>query len=491
MYLLRSIVTKVVAPIAIIASSVLLSAFIKPTGTPQRIACEKPVTPTLQVVQPQPFNESVTLRTYGEVVPFRVLTVKSELSGRVTQRHPFLKNGMAVKAGETLLKLDDRSTRQQVTKLNASIERKQIEHASALKERELNQRRLKVLHKQLSLEKANLARKKKLQHKSSILLAEVEEALTQVLLAESAALDSNQQQINLEKTIDSLDCGISELKADLEMARIELEKATIIAPFAGIVVESHIEQGSVVQAGERLCIIRDTTRLEVECSLPSQEAELVLNAQFSSNSVDRQANADSLLRCCVSFKSGEELHRWCARLDRRDGRGYDLETRSMCFRITVDNKDLSAFPLVNGMFVNVEVEIAGQDNLLTLPSSCIGPGNLVRHIAAGKVVEQQISVVERLPNQVILIEPENSWLDRSSKCLLTANQLLLKGTEHHFENIELVQWTPQNGLDENSRGDGLVVENSVQQPLDEINELVNASTLSQMVVIETTGTARK
>ena len=66
--------------------------------------------------------------------------------------------------------------------------------------------------------------------------AEVEQALSKVIAAETNALEIRKEQLQLASTIDSLTLKIKELQADLEIARIDREKLTIRAPFAGIVV---------------------------------------------------------------------------------------------------------------------------------------------------------------------------------------------------------------------------------------------------------------
>lgn len=73
----------------------------------------------------------------------------------------------------------------------------------------------------------------------------------------------------------SLENRVASLKADLEGMEVELDKKTIRAPFAGVIVARHIERGEWVEPGDMTATLARTETIDVIVEVPQEVAALV------------------------------------------------------------------------------------------------------------------------------------------------------------------------------------------------------------------------
>ena len=69
--------------------------------------------------------------------------------------------------------------------------------------------------------------------------------------------------------------GLPEQEAALEEARYELEKTTVVAPFAGRVANLGVAQGSRVNAGDSIATVIDLSQIEVDAGVLHSELPLI------------------------------------------------------------------------------------------------------------------------------------------------------------------------------------------------------------------------
>lgn len=60
----------------------------------------------VEVAVAEPLDGPLVIETTGEVVPHRVVSLASEVAGRIVWKHPHLRVGEQVQAGDTLIKID-------------------------------------------------------------------------------------------------------------------------------------------------------------------------------------------------------------------------------------------------------------------------------------------------------------------------------------------------------------------------------------------------
>jgi multidrug efflux pump subunit AcrA (membrane-fusion protein) len=75
----------------------------------------------VEVAEVQSLDGPLSIETTGEVVPHRVLSLASEVQGRIVFKHPNLRVGEQVEAGETLIKIDPQRFALAVQRLEITV----------------------------------------------------------------------------------------------------------------------------------------------------------------------------------------------------------------------------------------------------------------------------------------------------------------------------------------------------------------------------------
>lgn len=156
----------------------------------------------------------------------REARVRSELGGSVLQ--VLVEPGQGVSAGQVLVQIEPQMAREQAAFADALV---------------------RSLENDLRLQRRNLERDKRLAEAGALSDRAVESDSLAVAQAEAALAEANARQV---------------------VAQRALARASVRAPFAGVVSESMVSVGDVVQNGTELFTIIDPSSLRLEAQLPAQ-----------------------------------------------------------------------------------------------------------------------------------------------------------------------------------------------------------------------------
>jgi len=155
---------------------------------------------------------------------------------------------------------------------------------------------------------------------------------------------------------------------------LRLEKCTLRAPFAGVVQEATLREGSTVRAGGVLgrLLSLDLGDLELEVALPAAELPWL----------DRDAPAR-----VVSREFGMS---WEGRI-RRIGGDLDTRTQTLSAFLSLSGEGLDALPA--GSFLEVTFSAKPVHDALRLPRAALHGENSIYLIRNGKLAERDVTVV--------------------------------------------------------------------------------------------------
>ncbi|MEW6197323.1 MAG: efflux RND transporter periplasmic adaptor subunit [Planctomycetota bacterium] len=271
-----------------------------------------------------------TVQAPGDVEAFAEVDISSEVVGKIVEMP--VEEGDLVQAGDLLCRLDDADYRARVlsreanvAKLKALIVQAEADVEKAERDWE-QQQRLRETNASSPLELANYRT---------------------ALIGARALLQMRQQEL-------------VEAEAFLQSAREDLEKTVIRSPLTGIVSQRFAKQGEVVitgtmnNPGTRIMVVSDLSKMQVRCRIDEADAPLVAPDQVARiylQSDTRRSIAGSVYR--VGTKGTKPL-------------GRDVVTFETLVLIT------GADPRVKpGMTANVEIEVAGHANALTIPVQAV------------------------------------------------------------------------------------------------------------------------
>lgn len=319
-----------------------------------------------------------------------MIDVHAKVSGYV--RHIYVDIGDRVHVGQTIATLE-------VPELNAQYRGSQSQNQRSKEEITLAQHevsRAQASHLALQANYDRLAQASKIQPG---LIAEQE------LDDARAKADASMAQVDAAQSSLSAARQQSDVaKADMERVGAMQAYTTVTAPLNGVVVWRYADTGALIQAG---------TSSDSQ-SLPliklSQSDLLRLRLPIPEDAVGYIHNGDT-----VHIRI-DALHRSITAKVVRFTRNVSLDTRTMQTEIDVPNADLSITP---GMYANTYVQLAHQENVLTIPLLAVQRDDAGRSTVL--VVDSQNHLHQRnveLGIQGSLLAEVKSGLDQGDRVVL-------------------------------------------------------------------------
>jgi RND family efflux transporter MFP subunit len=191
----------------------------------------------------------------GSLAPERAATIRAEMSGSIVQT--YAEAGQRVRAGQPLAQLDATVLREQQLSARSALMTAQGNYDVARRELSRNE----------ALEKAGAIAERDLERSRNALLA-----------AQSQLSTARAQLANVTKMVD---------------------KASVQAPFAGVVAQRQANAGDVVSPGTALFTVVDPGSMQLEASVPAEalaQVRVGLPVEFKVNGYPNRTFAGRITR---------------------------------------------------------------------------------------------------------------------------------------------------------------------------------------------------
>lgn len=239
----------------------------------------------------------------------------------------------------------------------------------------------------------------------SVLAAQVAQSRAELALSRTSyerTVDLARQNFVSASARDQAYANLRVQQAKLQLAEAQLEKATIRAPFAGVLGLKRIGTGEYVREGTEMVVIEDVSKMKVDLRLPERYAGRIQRGQ--------------VMQLSVESLPGRTFQ---ATVDALDAQ-IDAEGRSLVIRGKLANPD---GVLRSGMFVKSRVVLKEKPNAVVVPEEAIIPtGNdaFVYRIDNGKARRVPVTLGIRRDGKVEIA----SGLEAGTM-VVTAGQLRL------------------------------------------------------------------
>jgi HlyD family secretion protein len=223
-----------------------------------------------------------TISAPGELEPEVKVEVSAEVSARILEL-PF-REGATVRAGEVIVKLDDRD-------LEASLEAQMARRDGERFRLRSEQERLSAPMSQLANAKANLERQEALFKTGDVSRASLDDAVARVRELEA-------QIAAAREGLSVIESSLAAAEADIERARELLKKTTITAPIDGQITELNAEAGELVvvgtmnNAGTRILRIADLGTVRLKARVAESDVARVAAGQAATVRVNAYRNRE-------------------------------------------------------------------------------------------------------------------------------------------------------------------------------------------------------
>jgi multidrug efflux pump subunit AcrA (membrane-fusion protein) len=381
----------------------------------------------VQTVKAAVWELPLEIEVDGEAVTSRVLTVGSEVTGRIATKRDGTRGGLFVSAGDVLFEIDSTDYQLEIDRLEAQLMEAEAELATVKVEQSSHRALHAIAIEEQALQGRHLARMKSLQDRNAATETDLDTAVGQELTARNA-VQLLQNQINLslqqEKTKRA---GRDLANAQLEKAQLDLARCVIRSPIDGRIVDDPVEQGDFVRPGDVVVHISDSSRMEVKCSLSAEAVSWLWQYDAS-----RAADADQddrptvdpfalpMVPCDVTFQFEGSTTIWKGYLSRYEGTGLDRETRMFPCRIVVDKPreshiesspggrpGISPPTLLSGMYVTVKIPVKSPVPLVQVPAETVRPGGQIWIVRDDSLQILQC-VPARVANGVALLRTDSN-----------------------------------------------------------------------------------
>lgn len=311
---------------------------------------------------------TVTVKTQGEVRPKMEIDLVPQVSGRIVGMSESFNEGAEFVPGAMLLKIDEADYRTAVVRAEARVAESQTEL-----ERQLATKSIK--------ESEWREDRKRGEEPTDFALN-----LTQVAQAEAS---------------------LRAAKADLDKARLDLERTEITVPFHGRVRTREVGIGQYVTAGTMLGRVFSIDTVEVRLPLTdTQLSELNLPLGYMAN--------DLFAAPEVQFHAslGNREYHWSGRIVRIDA-AIDQDTRLIYATAeVVDPYGLAAskgMPLAVGMFVSAEIAGVAEQEAFVMPRLALRNKDKVYVINEDNRLEiRTVEVLATSKDRVLVLSGVNS-----------------------------------------------------------------------------------
>lgn len=267
-------ILSILLPFVIIAVALGLFRFLtatKPEQPPPQVR-ERVWRVTTETVRPQPLAPELSL--YGTVETPELLKLTASANAWVEQVR--VRDGDRVEQGALLLRLDPRDFLPRIAQARAELDELQAGIESENNRHRTDQLALEEEQRLLELATQSVERQQRLK--------------TQKVGAEQALDEAKQQQAQQVLTVSNrtmsitdhpsrlraLQAKLASAQARLEQLELEYERATLVAPFAGVVADVEVTAGDQVSRGELLVTLYALSSLELRARIPAPHQEEIL-----------------------------------------------------------------------------------------------------------------------------------------------------------------------------------------------------------------------
>ncbi len=320
----------VLPPVLLLGAGVLVAVFlVSMRPVPERRVPE-PARVLVEVLEVRPTDREVSVFGRGDVFPSRQVSLQAELAGRVAWTNEGLMDGGVVRAGEALVRLEDREQRLAVSERKADLQSARV----ALREEEARGR---TARREIEL------------------LGELGERAAQSELALR------------EPQLETARLALEAAQSGVDRAALNLSRTVVKAPFDSLIREAPIAVGQYVAPQMEIASLVGTESFRVRASLPAADAVLV----------------EPGARAKVIHSQGEQTRQvYDAVVLRLLG---ELEPTARLARVLVEVPDPLGLsrpdgdhtPLLIGSFVEVEMYVGALEGVFALPRRALRQGNRV------------------------------------------------------------------------------------------------------------------
>ena len=241
------------------------------------------------VLEPQTVVEPIV--GYGTAQADRRAWIAAQVAGELVELSPKLHVGESVEEGELLLRIDERDYQQYLERARGMLAADQARLEQLVVEQQNVEHLIAIASTELEITERDYARVMGLFEQGQAPRREVDVARQGNEQARRGLQELENQQALFPRTRATLEATRTQHQAEVELARLNVERTRVLAPFRGRLAAVEAELGERVNVGSRLYALLDPDLIEIPIELP----------------VSLRDRVSSGTRCRLHLESNDEL----------------------------------------------------------------------------------------------------------------------------------------------------------------------------------------
>ncbi|OOZ47731.1 efflux RND transporter periplasmic adaptor subunit [Solemya velum gill symbiont] len=307
---------------------------------------------------------------YGVVQPARVWSAVAQVTGRVIEMHPRLRDGEIITAGTPLFRIDPVDYELALAQLKAELTEIDVQQSNTKDLLAIEQRNLELAGREAD-------RLKKLAEIGTTSGSDTDQA-------ERTMLNSRTSVQNLQNSLALLPTQRKVIEAKLAQAERDLENTSIKAPFNLRIANLAIETDQFVTTGQTLFQGDSVDRSEIVAQVAMSSLRHLFFGRGTDGPNTEQLGAGIAeyadLSPVIQMELGSDVAEWDAEFVRFTD-SIDSQTRTIGAVVALDKPFEKVIPghrppLSKGMFVKVLLRGRIQPQQIVIPRSAIRDGKV-------------------------------------------------------------------------------------------------------------------
>ncbi len=421
--------------LAFISAVVIVIVLLTSYSASRMIVALKPtprrVEPVERVHTVQPYlTERITVQelipSFGTARAMKSVVISAQVAGEIVETMETLRVGQAVHAtrvvtgesgiserfdGDEIVRIDPQSYQRRMDQAEDLAREIEVELAR-LKQEETNlERRLKIQKLSFEEYEREYNRVKGLFDRNVVSRSELSAAELDLRRYEDAMVQLETELHLLPVRIRQAEAKLTTQRNEVELARLDLQRARVTSPISGHLSEVQVERGQYVRVGDPLVTVTSANQVEVPVGIPMREyLKLIprINAGELPEAVLKTVNA------------GGQEGEWKG-LVTRAAPMADPQTRTVDLFILVDNAQFTR-PLLPGTFVTVAIDGPIYEDVIPIPRDTVYQQQ-VFVVEEGRAVRKTVEPIAQIESIMLVGAP----LEAGEMIIMTNLDILQPG----------------------------------------------------------------
>ena len=342
---------------------------------------------------------AVSIPGFGEVKPLNTVAIAPEVAGIIVEVHPRLEVGEIVEKGDLLFAVDSVNYQSALDQAQAVVDQREKTVARLREEYRQEGLRLGTLERNRDLARAEFQRVSALFQKNRVGTRSAVDKVEQTYNSARDLVDQMNRMLAVYPLqIKENESALAAARASLVLARANVKRCRIFAPFSGRLKTVAVEQGAYAAPGVNVITLADDSLLEIHVSLDSRDVEQWLEFE----AVDKKKSTTGYFAwfprvkpvdVAVHWTEDPAGTSWTGQLHRT--LAFDPTTRTVTVAVRITAREAMAknsFPLVAGMFCSISIPGKTLTRVIPLPRWAVTFENTVYAVQDGRLKTLHVTV---------------------------------------------------------------------------------------------------